>query len=301
MPVAELLALSASASLALSGMFIAELSGRVDVLRFARWNMLAALAMTGCASIAVGGWRGLEAWQLGDLAASSFVGIVIASTTYFAGIYVAGPRVIALLYSLTSPFALGLGYAVLGETISARQGLGIATVFVGVVLAVGMKRRRQDATAVARPAARASQVPWLGIVLGVVTALGQAGGSLLARPAMAAGVEPFTAMAVRSGIAAVFYIVAGYLPVAALRKPYRFSRREFGIAVAAAFFGTGLGSSLVMAALARGNVGIVSTLSSLTPVVILPMVWIRSRIAPSRWAWLGAAIAVVGTGLISMG
>lgn len=301
--LSDLLAIAASVSLALSGMFIAELSGRVDVLRFARWNMLAALAMTGAGSLIVGGWRTVQPWELGLLAASSFVGIVIASTTYFAGIYAAGPRIIALLYSLTSPFALGLAYLVLGEKISARQGLGIAAVFVGVVLAVGLKRQApsRGVPAGSAPARQAGRVPWVGIVLGVVTALGQAGGTLLARPAMAAGVEPFTAMAIRAGFAAVFYLVAGYLPFAALRRAYRFSWREFAIGIAAAFFGTGLGMSLVMAALARGNVGIVSTLSSLTPVVILPMVWIRSGIAPSRWAWLGAAIAVVGTGLISVG
>ncbi len=58
--------------------------------------------------------------------------------------------------------------------------------------------------------------------------------------------------------------------------------------------------SLLMAALAHGNVGIVSTLSSMTPVVILPMVWLRSGRPPSLNAWLGAGLAVVGTALISL-
>ena len=44
--------------------------------------------------------------------------------------------------------------------------------------------------------------------------------------------------------------------------------------------GVGLGMSLLMAALAHGNVGIVSTLSSMTPVVILPMIWARTGIVP---------------------
>ena len=44
----------------------------------------------------------------------------------------------------------------------------------------------------------------LGISLGILTAFGQALGSLLARPAMASGVEPFTAMAIRSGLARHF-------------------------------------------------------------------------------------------------
>jgi drug/metabolite transporter (DMT)-like permease len=293
--VSNLLAIAASFSLALSGMFISELSGRVDVFRFARWNMIAAFTMTGAGSIAFSGWRTVAGWEFGLLAASSFVGIIIASTTYFAGIYAVGPRIISLLYSLTSPFALGLGYLVLGETITARQGAGIAVVFVGIVLAIGPARDRPSAAT-----AKSARVRWFGIACGVVTALGQAGGTLLARPAMAAGVEPFTGMAIRAGVAAIFYVLLTSLPLAAVRKPYRFSRREFGIAIAAAFFGTGLGSSLVLAALAGGNVGIVSTLSSMMPIAILPLVWARSGKAPSPWAWAGALLAVTGTALISV-
>ena len=47
-----------------------------------------------------------------------------------------------------------------------------------------------------------------------------------------------------------------------------------------AFFGTGLGMSLLMAALATGSIGIVTTLSSMTPIMILPMVWARTGTPP---------------------
>jgi drug/metabolite transporter (DMT)-like permease len=79
-----------------------------------------------------------------------------------------------------------------------------------------------------------------------------------------------------------------------------FRARDFGLAATAAFFGTALGMSLLMAALKTGNVGIVSTLSSMTPVVILPMVWLRSGQMPRAHAWGGAALAIAGTALISL-
>jgi drug/metabolite transporter (DMT)-like permease len=297
----ELLAISAATCIALSGMLINELKGSVHVLRLARWQMIAAFTMTGIASLAVGGWRTISLWQLGFLAGSSFFGIIIASTTYFAAIYAAGARNTALLFSLTSPFALLLGYLVLGETISLRQALGIALVLAGIVLAIGLKLpRRAKAAAIAEGAAKTSDIPWGGIALGVITAFGQALGSLCARPAMAAGAEPFTAMAIRSGIAAIFFVALVVFPIPALRRPYHFSGRALATAVTAAFFGTGLGMSLLMAALAGGNVGIVSTLSSMTPVMILPMVWIRTRVPPPGRAWAGAALAVSGTAMISL-
>ncbi|WP_439615682.1 DMT family transporter [Shinella sp.] len=292
MYIAEILALSAAVCIALSGMLVGELRGRLALLDLARLQMGAAFLMTAAASLVVGGWRTVEAWQLGFLAASSLFGIIIASTTYFAAIYAAGPRTTALLFSLTAPFAVGLGYIFLGETLDLQQGIGIACVLVGIVLAIGASSGSK--------AKGGEKTPWLGIALGVVTALGQALGSLAARPAMASGVEPFTAMAVRSGIAAVFFLLLMFVPLPALKPAARIERRSLGFAVGSAFFGVGLGMSLLMAALAHGTIGIVSTLSSMTPVVILPMVWARTGIVPAPRAWAGAALAVVGTALISL-
>ena len=68
-------------------------------------RMLAALGMTGSATLAMGTWRTVGSHEFGLLAASSLFGIIIASTTYFAAIYVAGPRNTALLFALASPFS----------------------------------------------------------------------------------------------------------------------------------------------------------------------------------------------------
>ena len=57
--------------------------------------------------------------------------------------------------------------------------------------------------------------------------------------------------------------------------------------------------SFLMAALHQGDVGIITTLSSTTPILILPMVWIWKGERPAMSAWLGAFLAICGTGLIS--
>lgn len=305
----EIMAVGAASCIALSAMFVSELNGRVGLFRLTRWQMSAAFLMNAAVATALGGWSSIGAAQLGLLAASGLFGIVIASTTYFAAIYSAGPRITALLFALTSPFALALGYVALGETISARQGLGVALVLAGVALAVGVPRRRRgEAERPALPAPEGAPRPkgarvgpaWAGIGLGVVTALGQALGNLFARPAMAAGVEPFAAMAVRSGLAAAFFLALAVFPFAR-RDTAPATPRNVATAVGSAFFGTVLGMALLMAALAGGNVGVVSTLSSMAPVAILPMVWLRSGVAPSPAAWIGAVVAILGTGLMSIG
>lgn len=311
--MSEALAVASALCIAVSSMFISELKGRVPLLQLARWQMIAAFAMTSLLSLLIGGWPSVDIWQFGMLAASSLCGIALASTTYFAAIYAVGPRLTALLFSLTSPFALGLGYLFLGETITLQQSLGIALILVGIILAIGMPRRflvagaRAPGLPVIAPAAIPLAVPSAppvtgpllpGVLLGIVTALGQALGSMFARPVMEQGMEPFTAMAIRSGLAALFFIVLLALPIGRAASSAR--RSDIGMAVASAFFGTALGMSLLMAALHGGDVGIVSTLSSMTPVLILPLVWLRSGEPPAARAWLGAVLALAGTGLVSL-
>lgn len=273
-------------------MFISALHGRVDVIRLARWQFVMAFFMTGSIALWRGGWQTVGPGELSALALSSLFGIAIASTTYFAAIYTAGPRITSLLFSLAAPFALALGFVGLGETIGPWQMLGVALVLLGIVLAIGRPEQAGRGKA-------ASRLLLCGIVLGVITALGQALGGYFARPAMAAGVEPFTAVALRAGLAALFFIALMAFPFG--RPTERTWRAgDLGLAALASFFGNTLGMALLMAALESGKVGIVTTLSSMTPIAILPMVWIHSGRRPPLMAWLGAAVAIAGTGLISL-
>ncbi|MEI6534707.1 MAG: DMT family transporter [Verrucomicrobiaceae bacterium] len=304
----EALAIAAAACFALTSMFLAELRGRVPLFQLTRWQMVATFMMTGFISILLGGWRTVGPVQFWQLAGSSVAGIAIASTTYFATIYAMGPRITALLYSLTAPFAVVLGYIVYGETINIPQGLGILLVLAGILSAIGIHQGlgldvRDEARGKAKsPEASGAAFKWAflpGIGFGIITALGTSVGNLLARPAMAAGVEPFTAMALRSGLAALIFIILSATPLGnSSRQPLRAG--ALWLATASAFMGATLGMSLLMAALHTGNVGIVSTLSSMTPVLILPMVWVRSGSRPSLAAWFGAIFAVAGTALITL-
>lgn len=289
--IAVLLSLAAAVTFSLAAMLINALVGRVTVFQLARWQMSIAFALTAAASLGLGGWATVSPWQFWFLAASSATGIMLASTTYFAAIYAAGPRLTALLFSLAAPFAVIQGWLFLGEALSLGQLSGIALILGGIVLAIVAAGDTHPDDAPRRPL-------WQGITLGIITAIGQATGSLLARPAMEAGVEPFTAMAIRSGLGAAFFIALMAFPFArASRLPNKAEMRTVALS---AFFGMFLGMSLMMAALTSGDVGIVSTLTSTTPILILPMLWFTTRRPPAPGAWIGAALAVAGTALISL-
>ena len=59
-----------------------------------------------------------------------------------------------------------------------------------------------------------------------------------------------------------------------------------------------IGMTLLLFALQGGKVGIVSTLSALSPVLILPVLWVVTGERPPAASWAGALIAVTGMALI---
>lgn len=313
--MSEAFAILSACCVALGSIFLGELKGRISLLQLSRWQLLAAFVMTSIASLVLGGWRTVDAWQLGLLASSGIAGMVVAGTAYVATIHATGPRITALLFSLTSPFTLFLGYLVLGETLNGRQALGVLLVLTGIALAIGIPRRfvaggrlkpaMPALIPAVMPLAATSAPPKTGklmpgVLLGILAAFGQAIGTLLARPAMAAGVEPFTAMAIRSGMGALFFTVLMILGIGRQsRQPV--DARSWAFLLGAAFVGTTVGMALMMAALQGSDAGVVATLSTITPVVILPMIWLAGREVPSPAGWLGAVVAITGTALISLG
>ncbi len=288
--LAVVLSLAAAACFALGSLYVDGVSSRVGALQLVRWQMIFACLLTAAAALVLGGWRTVTADGFLWLAASSATGVMIGGLTYIAAIKTLGPRLFALFFTLSAPFALALGFLFRDETISPAQGLGVVLILAGIVLAI-LGPRGADGIGKMRTLG-------LGTALGLVTALMQALGTLTARPAMLAGTEPFTAIAIRTFLAVLFFAlllsVPRLRPTAPLALP---DARRIGLSALTGMF---IGMSLLMAALARGDVGIVTTLSSTTPILILPMVWTVTRRLPGPAAWAGAALAVAGTALISL-
>ncbi|MBL9049678.1 MAG: DMT family transporter [Tabrizicola sp.] len=288
--LAVVLSLGAAAAFAASAMFIDSVTGRVGPLQLSRWQMGLAFLMTGAITVALGGWRTIDLEMALWLTGSSAAGIMFGSLTFIAAIQITGPRISALLFTTAAPFALALGYVFRDETINLAQAAGVALIVLGIVLAVLGPKGDEGP--------RPEKPLWLGVALGLLTAFLQATGSLMARPAMLAGADPVAAIAVRTGVGAAFFIAL--LAIPALRPAARPAPQSLRRISGAALAGMVVGMSLLMAALARGDVGIVTTVSSTTPILILPMVWAIHGRLPGPMAWVGAALAVAGTALISL-
>jgi len=117
MLASESLAIGAAFCLALGSMISAELKGRISIITLTLWQTAtAALLLLALASF-TGGWSTIRAWHVPYICASGLFGTVLANASFVGAIFIAGPRRAVLLFSLNAPFALVLGFLVLGEAV----------------------------------------------------------------------------------------------------------------------------------------------------------------------------------------
>ena len=285
----ELLALGTAATTALSGMLVSEAFASASVMTVTRWNVVVSFLLQAAIATAIGSWGSLDANSIRQLMLSGLFAIVIAAPVYYGSLAMLGPRAGVLVFSLNAPLTFLIGVPLLGEHPGPRALAGVALVLAGLAVATWP---RNDGLAV--PAGHR----WLGIGLGLIGALGQAGGTVAARPAMLAGADPFAAMAVRFGIAAAVLVALQATPLARHFRASSASLRPLAVTFLGSLIGNGVGMTLMMVALAHAEAGVVATFAATSPILILPMVWLRRGEAPAAAAWLGAAATFAGTALV---
>ena len=294
MPLYELAALGAATCWALTGVISAGPANHLGALAFNRARQVFVTALLALYVLASGTWRELDAGDVGPLLLSGFIGIFIGDTLLFATLNRVGPRRSGILFALNAPLAAILGWLVLGEELPGIAVFGIALTIAGVLLAILFGKRRSQLhqwEAVKGPL-------WIGVALGLLAATGQAVGSIIARPIMASGVDPFAASMLRVGIAALCLTVLIQLPIPAVKPKGALTLSIAAQTALTGILALAIGMTLLLYALSGGKVGIVSTLSATSPVIILPMLWLRTGELPAAGAWEGAAFVVAGMALL---
>ncbi len=292
--LAELAALGAATLWAAGGLLSTAPARHLGALAFNRLRMAFVFFMLAAASLYTGGWQALTAEHLWLLTLSGAIGIFLGDTALFASLTRLGPRRSAILFAANAPISALLGYLFLGETLSLQALTGVFLVMSGVVLAImfGSGRDRNHAWEKVDPSLL---LP--GIAFGIVAAASQSVGSIVAKPVLLEGIDAITASTVRVGVAMVLL-----LAMMAHRRGRagnnRLNLRVTGMTALSGFINMVVGMTLVVYALRDGEVGIVATLSAMTPVMILPLIWTVTGRAPAAGAWAGAVLSVAGSALI---
>ena len=118
------------------------------------------------------------------------------------------------------------------------------------------------------------------------------------KPILDKGADPIASAAIRTTISA-FLLSFTYMSKSNLTGTnINFTPDIIFKTIISGFLGMALGMSLLLIALQNGDAGIVATLSSTSPIMILFLLWILTKKIPSLGAWLGTIIAIIGTSLI---
>ncbi|MEO1749519.1 MAG: DMT family transporter [Pseudomonadota bacterium] len=294
MPIFEAAALAAAMAWAFTGIISADPSKALGAMAFSRWRMTMVFFMLAAWTTLFGGWQTLRPdWSVA-LALSGFIGIFIGDTALFQTMNRLGPRRTAMLFSLNAPMSVILAWWILGENLPLPAISGIGIILGGVILAIIYGKRRDQL----HRWENINGPLWIGVSFGVIAALGQAIGALIVRPIMEAGADPVAASAIRVGISAVALLAAAILPFNAVRQQTPMTFDLLWRVALSGLLAMGIGMTLILFALSGGQVGIVTTLSATTPVVVLPILWWRTREMPALGAWIGAGLVVVGSALI---
>ena len=290
----EGLALLAAACWAVSSLFSAPPAQRLGAFAFSRWRMVFASLILWGLSLASGGWRSLDMAAIGLLGLSGVVGIFIGDTALFSCMNRLGPRRSGVLYATHALFSGVLAWAWLGEVLWGWALLGSGLLVGGVMVAVAWGKRGDETHLWEQTRGPLA----VGVALGLLSALCQSLGTLMIKPLMGSGIDPVAASATRMSLAlgAHGLLLASGWSGARAKAPLR--RQDGFLIFMSAAVAMALGMTLILIALRDGQAGLVAVLSSVTPVLILPLLWLVYKRRPASGAWLGALLAVSGAALI---
>lgn len=290
----DLFALGAAACWAISSVISVTPSRHLGAFAFTRWRMLMVACMLWAVVAVSGTWHNFDAHAWGVMAFSGLVGIFIGDTALFSAINRLGPRRAGVLFATHAAFSAVLGFVWLDERMSLQAFLGAALTLGGVMMAIVLGRHKGETHAWEVDRGHVG----IGVALALVAALCQAVGSLIAKPVMATQVDPIMASAVRVTVASCAHFVLLAAGLKAERAHTRPTLKVLAQTALNGFIAMGIGMTLVLLALEKGDVGMVAILSSVSPILVLPLLWFQLRRAPALGAWIGASLTVAGTALI---
>ena len=223
---------------------------------------------------------------------SSLIGIIIGDTFLFICLKRLGPRRQALLFSLQIPFTIVLAEIFLKTLPSIIELLGCFLIFFGIIVAIQFNRTIPD-----DDLENIQGNKYIGLFAGVGLALCQAIGIILMKPALEE-TDPIVVSYVRVLIAAlIMFLSLGFLKKNNLLKKMRDLKKTF-YSIFLGFMGMGVGMTMLIIALKNGDPGIISTLSSTMPIMIIPILWIVTKNYAGNLALIGATLTCFGAGII---
>ena len=288
------LVLLAALCWSLSSLVSADLSRSLGGIGFNRLRLIIVSIMLIIYTFFIDTWSSIKYEFFVPILISGFIGIFLGDTLLFVALQKIGPRRNNILFALAAPFTIILNITFLQQQMTFNDLFGCLLVFTGVVIAI------------AYGTSKTNQHRWesiegsilVGIIFGILAALGQAIGLIIMKPVLSAGADPIASAAIRTTVSAFMLSLTYFMNYPVLKDKTNFSLSIILKTILSGFLGMALGMSLLLIALQKVDAGIVATLSSTSPIMILFLLWMITQKIPTKGAWSGTFVAIVGTSLI---
>ncbi|MBO9466805.1 DMT family transporter [Tropicibacter sp. R15_0] len=288
-----LAALSASFGWASGSVLAHDPAKRLGAFEFTRIQLVACSVILAVICSALGLWGSIDLSHWPAFAISILFGILLGNLAMIEALRRGGPRVLELLLTMKAPIVALMAYFWLGEVLSLWDCIGAGVTLAGIALAI-----------MSSGGSRGSVVDGGGLIavilLSLTAAILQGLGFLIVKPSLLEGAAPLAVSAVRLLGAGLLISVIALWPSPALQPKERPTPTLVGATILPGFIGYGVSSSLLLLAMAHMEAGIAVTLGSLSPVMVLPILWFKTGHRPDKLAWIGAMLAVLGTALIAL-
>ena len=279
---------------AVASLISADVTRKIGGLAFNRLRLFfVSIMLIGC-TFYLDTWNTINHEFLFTILFSGIIGIFLGDTLLFIALQKIGPRRNNILFSLAAPFTVILNIIFLNEIMSTINLIGCIIVFCGVVVAIayGNSKDKNHRWEVVEGNI------YLGVSLGIGAALCQAIGLIMMKPILTMCAVPIASADLRTAISFVFLAFTFFLNYKIFNTKTNLSFKIVGQSILSGFLGMALGMSLLLIALKYADAGIVATLSSTSPIMILFLIWLLTKKIPTIGAWIGTVLAIIGSGLI---
>ena len=288
------LALLAAFSWSISSLISADITRILGGIGFNRLRLIFVSIMLLSYATFQKTWDTINIEYLNVIIVSGVIGIFLGDTLLFMALKRIGPRRNNIIFSLAAPFTVILNILALQQKMSLIEITGCILVFIGVVVAIsyGNSKNNNHRWEIIEGSIK------IGILFGILAALCQSIGLIMMKPILDQGADPIASAAIRCTISALLLSLTYISKSNFISSNINYTTSTILKTIISGFLGMALGMSLLLIALQKADAGIVATLSSTSPIMILFLLWIITKKIPSIGAWIGTIIAIIGTGLI---
>lgn len=221
---------------------------------------------------------------------SGLIGFVLGDLFLFQAYVEVGSRISMLIMSIVPPITAIVGFLILGERITLMAALGMVITLGGIALVILTKDLGEKKVKLSHSIK--------GLTFALLGACGQAFGLVLSKLGMGT-FDPFAATQIRiiAGIFGFFIVITLLKGWGKLHTAFKDKDALKWISIGSVF-GPFLGVSLSLYAVQLAPTGVVSTLTSITPILIIPIAvfLFKEKVRPQEI--LGAFISLIGVSLL---